>query len=203
MVGREELNSSQWSVVSSQWSEISSQLEWIVGMGPLSTFFVGAGFGAVGECWILVGGRGQAQGLPLQGRLRGKGKTARVGGRGQGRGLPLRERLRGEGGDGAGGGCGQGRGLPVRERLRGKGETVRVGGEGRGRAGTCGDLVGLGGGVGWRRSVGWAPVQYRHQVGEGCCRRGGVAGAEPPHKGGPNRPDRTELQWSVVSGQWS
>ena len=22
------------------------------------------------------------------------------------------------------------------------------------------------------------------------CRRGGVAGAEPPHKGGPNRPDR-------------
>ena len=35
------------------------------------------------------------------------------------------------------------------------------------------------------------------------CRRGGVAGAEPPHKGGPNRPDRPELQWSVVSGQWS
>ena len=34
----------------------------------------------------------------------------------------------------------------------------------------------------------------------GGCRRGGVAGAEPPHKGGPNRPDRPELQWSVVSG---
>ena len=33
--------------------------------------------------------------------------------------------------------------------------------------------------------------------------RGGVAGAEPPHKGGPTRPDRPELQWSVVSGQWS
>ena len=33
--------------------------------------------------------------------------------------------------------------------------------------------------------------------------RGGVAGAEPPHKGGPNRPDRPEKQWSVVSGQWS
>ncbi len=30
---------------------------------------------------------------------------------------------------------------------------------------------------------------------------GGVAGAEPPHKGGPNRPDRPELQLSVVSGQ--
>ena len=37
-----------------------------------------------------------------------------------------------------------------------------------------------------------------HQVGEACCRRGGVAGAEPPHKGGPNRPDRTT---AVVSGQ--
>jgi len=33
--------------------------------------------------------------------------------------------------------------------------------------------------------------------------KGGVAGAEPPHKGGPNRPDRPEQQWSVVSGQWS
>ena len=35
---------------------------------------------------------------------------------------------------------------------------------------------------------------------------GGVAGAKPPHKGGPNRPDRTSAvvsgQWSVVSGQW-
>ena len=31
----------------------------------------------------------------------------------------------------------------------------------------------------------------RHVVG------GGVAGAEPPHKGGPNRPDRTT---AVVSG---
>jgi len=28
---------------------------------------------------------------------------------------------------------------------------------------------------------------------------GGVAGAEPPHKGGPNRPDRPELQFLVVS----
>ncbi len=38
--------------------------------------------------------------------------------------------------------------------------------------------------------------EYRHQVDEACCRRGGVAGAEPPHKGGPNRPDRPEQQWS-------
>ena len=29
--------------------------------------------------------------------------------------------------------------------------------------------------------------------------RGGVAGAEPPHKGGPNRPDRPELQFLVDS----
>ncbi len=28
----------------------------------------------------------------------------------------------------------------------------------------------------------------------GADRTGGVAGAEPPHKGGPNRPDRPELQ---------
>ena len=34
----------------------------------------------------------------------------------------------------------------------------------------------------------------RHVVG------GGVAGAEPPHKGGPNRPDRPKKQWSVVRG---
>ena len=46
-----------------------------------------------------VGGRGQAQGLPLQGRLRRK--TARVGRR-QGQGLRLR------GFDGAGGGWGDG-----------------------------------------------------------------------------------------------
>ena len=42
--------------------------------------------------------------------------------------------------------------------------------------------------------------RYRHSVDEGWF-RGGVAGAEPPHKGGPNRPDRPELQWSVVSGR--
>ena len=34
----------------------------------------------------------------------------------------------------------------------------------------------------------------------GMLLAGGVAGAEPPHKGGPNRPDRPEMQWSVVSG---
>ena len=33
------------------------------------------------------------------------------------------------------------------------------------------------------------------------CRRGGVAGAEPPHKGGPNRPDRPKLQGPGAGGQ--
>ena len=86
------------------------------------------------------------------------------------------------------------------------GETARVGGRGQGQGRHLRGFGGAGGGVGWRSSVGWALGQYRHQVGEGCCRRGGVAGAEPPHKGGPNRPDRTTAvvssQWSVVSGQW-
>ena len=51
----------------------------------------------------------------------------------------------------------------------------------------------------WRNSFDWTPVtdidtrSTRHVVG------GGVAGAEPPHKGGPNRPNRTT---AVVSGQW-
>ena len=33
---------------------------------------------------------------------------------------------------------------------------------------------------------------------------GGVAGAEPPHKGGPNRPDRPKGsgQWSVDGGMY-
>ena len=75
--------------------------------------------------------------------------------------------------------------------------------EGRHKAGTYRELTGL-----KERSVanpsraGTRP-ECGHQVGEACCRRGGVAGAEPPHKGGPNRPDRPEQQWSVVSGQWS
>ena len=34
---------------------------------------------------------------------------------------------------------------------------------------------------------------------QGMLLAGGVAGAEPPHKGGPNRPDRPELQQLVVS----
>ncbi len=51
---------------------------------------------------------------------------------------------------------------------------------------------------GWTFSIGHpSPMSTPGRVGS----RGGVAGAEPPHKGGPNRPDRPELQWSVVSGQ--
>ena len=63
-------------------------------------------------------------------------------------------------------------------------------------AGTYEDLTGLAG----HFRLGTC-YEYRHQVDEGCCRRGGVAGAEPPHKGGPNRPDRPENQGPGVSGQ--
>ncbi len=37
----------------------------------------------------------------------------------------------------------------------------------------------------------------------GMLLAGGVAGAEPPHKGGPNRPDRPKMQRSAVCGQRS
>ena len=71
--------------------------------------------------------------------------------------------------------------------------------EGRHGAGSYGDLMGLARrGLAKHLRVGTRPNvdtrSTRHVVG------GGVAGAEPPHKGGPNRPDRPELQWSVVSG---
>ena len=51
----------------------------------------------------------------------------------------------------------------------------------------------------WRDSLDWAPVtnigtrSMRHVFG------GGVAGAEPPHKGGRLRPT-AQMQWSAVSG---
>ena len=62
-----------------------------------------------------------------------------------------------------------------------------------------GELMGLAGrGLGGHVRLGTC-YRYRHPVDEGWF-RGGVAGAEPPHKGGPNRPDRTT---AVVSGQWS
>ena len=81
-------------------------------------------------------------------------------------------------------------------------ESVSWGGcEGRNKASTYGDLMGLAGrGLARHLRLG-SRYEYRHQVDEACCRRGGVAGAEPPHKGGPKgrRPDRPEMQWSVVS----
>ena len=57
-------------------------------------FFCARRYSGGGEGCSLVGGRGQARGLPLRERLRGK--SARVGGRGQAQGLPLQERLRGK-----------------------------------------------------------------------------------------------------------
>ncbi len=74
----------------------------------------------------------------------------------------------------------------------GVGQLGRVRGQAHGRhmAGTYGDLMGLAGrGLAGHLRIGTCH-QYRHPVDEACCRRGGVAGAEPPHKGGPNRPDR-------------
>ncbi len=66
--------------------------------------------------------------------------------------------------------------------------------EGRHEADAYGDLMGLAGrGLAGHLRLGTC-YEYRHPVDEACCRRGGVAGAEPPHKGGPNRPDRPELQ---------
>ena len=98
---------------------------------------------------------------------------------------------------------------PLEGRRRGArpdiivGSVSRRGCEGRRRAGTYGDLMALAGrGLARHLRLGTCH-QCRHSVDEACCRRGGVAGAEPPHKGGPNRPDRPELQWSVDSGQWS
>ena len=64
------------------------------------------------------------------------------------------------------------------------------------RSGICGGQAGRGLAGHFRLGT---RHQCRHTVDEACCRRGGVAGAEPPHKGGPNRPDRTT---AVVSGQW-
>ena len=51
-----------------------------------------------------------------------------------------------------------------------------------------------------RRGVGGSSVaaggqrHITHTLAAAGGFRGGVAGAEPPHKGGPNRPDRPELQ---------
>ena len=68
-------------------------------------------------------------------------------------------------------------------------ESVSWAYEGRHGAGTYGDLMGLAGRglarhlrLGTRSNIDTRSA--RHVVG------GGVAGAEPPHKGGPNRPDR-------------
>ena len=73
-------------------------------------------------------------------------------------------------------------------------ESVSWGGcEGRHKAGTRGDLMGLAGrGLAGHFRLG-SRHQCRHPVDEACRRRGGVAGAEPPHKGGSKaRPPKCE-----------
>ena len=63
-------------------------------------------------------------------------------------------------------------------------------GVGRHKACPYRDLMGLEGPGSKKLARMGTRYEYQHTVGEACCRRGGVAGAEPPHKGGPNRPDR-------------
>ena len=90
--------------------------------------------------------------------------------------------------------------------LRGK----KAGGHFSGRrtwAPTMGALTGECGRMGEVRSQRVVKVVLRtHSLRRGVL-GGGVAGAEPPHKGGPNRPDRPTAvvsdQWSVISGQLS
>ena len=85
---------------------------------------------------------------------------------------------------------------PVRTTLfslpPGRGGGKRMGDfgcEGRNKADAYGDLLGLAGrGLAGHVRLGTC-YRYRHPVDEGWF-RGGVAGAEPPHKGGPTRPDR-------------
>ena len=72
----------------------------------------------------------------------------------------------------------------------------------RGVVSTVGLARWWGGGstVGEARVAAGRQFRISHTLAEaGGFRRGGVAGAEPPHKGGPNRPDR---KTAVVSGQW-
>ena len=60
------------------------------------------------------------------------------------------------------------------------------------------------------RGVGWGVNPGRSGSSRSFCHTldaagvvgGGVAGAEPPHKGGPNRPDRPEMQFLVFSFQF-
>ena len=116
-----------------------------------------------------AGGGGRAQGV----RLRWTDVAART--RAPTRGAPT----------GAGGGeraqgcaCG-GRTLP---RVRGHPQGVPLPVRAAGGGGRFGGILSIG-----------HLLDCRHQVDEARLRRGGVAGAEPPHKGGPNRPDRPEM----------
>ena len=98
---------------------------------------------------------------------------------------------------GFGGGRGHPQGVPLPA-------CAARGGRATGGAGT---LVERGGTVGEARADTGRQFRIAHTLATTRgCRRGGVAGAPPPHKGGPNRPDRTTAvvseQWLVVSGQW-
>ncbi len=82
------------------------------------------------------------------------------------------------------------------------GRSVDWGGQGWHKTGPRGEVMGLAGRGLAKHLLFGTVTNVDTRFGEACCRRGGVAGAEPPHKGGPNRPDRPELQFLVLSFQF-
>ena len=163
--------------------------------------------GRLGFSACFEEGVGQAQGLPLRGRKAWMGRrpASACGARWAGTRPaptgtvrewgPCRAYVDGDGGARTWAGTRPAPTGTVSVRWGGRG--VWTVGVGRRKAWPYGDLKGLEG-LGWVNLVRLGTCyECRHEVGEGCCRRGGVAGAEPPHKGGPNRPDRTT---AVVSG---
>ena len=75
-------------------------------------------------------------------------------------------------------------------------------GKGRHKAGTYGDLMGLAGrGLAEFFRLGTC-YECRHQVGEACCWPGALRGRSPRTREGRIGPT-AQLQWSVVSSQWS
>ena len=173
-------------------------------------------FGGLGRRGGGIVARGQAQGLPLRDGFGGWGKRGGLWQEGRHKAGTYGGVL---GGWGSRGGLwreGRHKACPY-GGVWGMGRRGELWQEGRHKAGTYGGVLGVGGGVavaargraqdrhvrgsdgtGGRGLAGHLRLgtcyEYRRPVEQACCRRGGVAGAEPPHKGGPNRPDRPEKQ---------
>jgi len=63
------------------------------------------------------------------------------------------------------------------------------------------NLPGRGVGCGVKPGRSGSSRSFCHSLGAAGVFGGGVAGAEPPHKGGPTRPDRPEKQGLGIRGQ--